>query len=169
MKNSETGSTLQTSDFVDEKFEIIPEKTYVPPKAEPGKPEPGKPVISIELLTDEQVLNFLKGVLTLPHVFLSKIPTRTDEQLMPFCHELNLYCTKKGIDIRTYIFDEFGLIVTGCALGYGYVEDYRKFYKGKKEQTKEEKHLDADYDHAKEVEEKNKQTEEKKEGLKDDI
>jgi len=35
------------------------------------------------------------------------------------------------------------------------LEDYKKFYKGKKEQTKEEKGLENDYEHQKEVDAKN--------------
>lgn len=149
--------------FVDQKFDVVPDFKVIPKGTTQLGTAGAVAKIAVQPLTDEETLGFVKGILSLPHAFIiPKIPQRTDEQLKPFSHELKLYCEKKGIDIREWFFDEFGIIVTGAALAGGYFEDYKKYY-GKKEQTKEDKRLDADYVHAQDVAKKNEEQKEHKE------
>lgn len=108
-------------------------------------------------LTEEESLELIKSLLKLPHLFIvPKIPERTDEQLKPFVKELYLYCQKKQINLRSYIFDEFGLVIAASALGVGYYNDYKVYYKG--DAAKESKKHTDDYQHAIEVDKLNKES-----------
>ncbi len=93
-----------------------------------------------------------ESVASLPSIFFPKVPLRTKEQLTPFNHQFYRYCKKKGINPFEYFFDEFGLAMAGMGLAGGIWRDYKEHYsKNGKEETREEKKLSSDFDHAKKV------------------
>ncbi len=152
-KNSQTGSTAPNSEFVDEKFEVIPVSAPVKPADEQAPESPG--AISLAVADDyseEDLLFITESVVSLPSIFLPKIPLRTKEQIAPFNHQFYRYCKKKGINPFEFFFDEFGLMMAGAGLAGGIYRDYKEHYSnGKKPETKEDKKLASDFEHAKQV------------------
>lgn len=63
-----------------------------------------------------------------------------------FNHEFFLYCERKGIDPRDYLFDELGMAVAGIAIVSFHYTNYKEEYKKPAEQKKKDK-LNADYEH----------------------
>jgi len=139
----------------DEEFRVIPViKSITPTSATmvDGKLQ----VVSQPVLTEDEVTGLLSAVFIMPTMFLPKLPARTPEQIKPFAHELTLYCIKKNINVRDYLFDELGLVLTGVTLGAGMWNDYTKAYpKDTKKQDKVSSKLDADATHRDEVDLKN--------------
>lgn len=63
----------------------------------------------------------IPGMLGNPHL------ERSVEQCTPFGRQLHKYCQKKGIDPSDYVFDEFGLVVTGIGLVGGMWADQKTY------------------------------------------
>ena len=151
---STSGSTARSFEFIDEKFEVIPANAKINQPSDDKAPEaPG----SISALvpddyTEEDVMFITESVVSLPSIFFPKVPLRTKEQIIPFNHQFYRYCKKKGINPFEYFFDEFGLAMAGLGLAGGIWRDYKEQYsKNGKEETREEKKLSSDFEHAKQV------------------
>lgn len=152
--NSTSGSTARSFDFVDEKFEVIPVQAKINQASEEKAPEaPGSIGVSIpDDYTEEDVMFITESVTSLPSIFFPKVPLRTREQITPFNHQFYRYCKKKGINPFEYFFDEFGLAMAGLGLAGEIWRDYQEHYsKNGKEETKQDKKLSSDFDHAKQV------------------
>ena len=159
------GSIVQSSDglkFVDETFgiknvQVKVAKVNIPPeptkKGQPVKPD----VLKALDYTEEDVVQMVEIVCSMPSMYWDKLPVRTPEQIKPFSHQLFLYCVKKKINPWDYFFDEFGLVVTGIGLFGGFYKDYKQEYgKEKDKRTKEEKKLSNDFEHQRMIDEKNR-------------
>ncbi len=154
--SSTNGSTARSFEFIDEKFEVIPVNAKInQPQDEKGPDAPG----SISALvpddyTEEDVMFITESVVSLPSIFFPKVPLRTKEQITPFNHQFYRYCKKKNINPFEYFFDEFGLAMAGMGLAGGIWRDYKEHYsKNGKEETREDKKLSSEFEHAKQVSE----------------
>lgn len=147
------GSTTRSSEFVDEKFEVIPVKAQVNQTEEKAPESQGSISTSVpDDYTEDDVMFITESVASLPSIFLPKIPLRTQDQLIPFNHQFYRYCKKKGINPFEFFFDEFGLFMAGAGLAGGIWRDYKEQYgSGRKEQTREDKKLSAEFEHEKQV------------------
>lgn len=160
---STNGSTAQSSEFVDERFEVIPVPANINQASEEG-PEASGTISSpvSDAYTEEDLIFLTESVVTLPSIIFPKIPPRTKEQIAPFNHQLYLYCKKKGLNPYEYFFDEFGIAMAGLGLAAGIYRDYKENYgNGAKEETRENKKLSSDFDHA------NKVAQQKEQDIKD--
>lgn len=102
--------------------------------------------------TEEDVMFISESVASLPSIFFPKVPLRTKEQVIPFNHQFYRYCKKKGINPFEFFFDEFGLLMAGAGLAGGIWRDYKDNYGStRREETKEDKKLSADFEHEKQV------------------
>jgi len=148
-------------EFVDEKFEVIPVKVSLPLK-DGGAPEKGinQPTGSPAQTADyneQDCMMICSALFSIPSIVYDKIPLRTEKDLTAFNHQLYIYCVRKNINPFDYFFDEFGIVVAGITVCGGIVRDYKKEYgKDRDTRTTAEKKLSNDYDHEKEVAEKNR-------------
>ena len=138
----------QTTDggFEHVKIEVVPHIPS-PAFASPGAFEPtipGSPEYEMggvepqeELITEERMLGIVRTFLvTTPTMFKRPWLAAPDDELLPFVHELTLYCNNHDIDVSEYIGDWFPLAITGVAVGAGVLERHRTH---KKEHTEEKK------------------------------
>jgi len=90
---------------------------------------------------------------TLPCAIWSKLPPIPEEKVKAFNLELYKYCVRKGIDPRDYLFDEFGLVMTGVGIAATHWDNYQQLYgKGAKEKASASNDPGtAAFDHAKEI------------------
>lgn len=153
--NSTTGSTARNFEFVDEKFEVIPVSAKINQASSEEKAPEAPGVVGAPVFddyTEEDVMFITESVTSAPSLFFPKVPLRTREQISPFNHQFYRYCKKKGINPFEYFFDEFGLVMAGLGVVGGIWRDYQEHYsKNGKEETKQDKKLSSDFDHAKQV------------------
>ncbi len=151
--SSTNGSTARSSEFVDEKFEVIHVKAPISQAEEKAPESQGLINTSIpDDYTEEDLMFISESVASLPSIFFPKVPLRTKEQLTPFNHQFYRYCKKKGINPFEFFFDEFGLLMAGAGLAGGIWRDYKDNYgSARKEESKQDKKLSAEYEHEKQV------------------
>ena len=107
------------------------------PGAEPGFGQIVDGVPEEDDMTEERVLAIVRTFLvTTPNIFKKYWLAAPDEELLPFAHELFVYCRNNNIDINDYLGDWFPLAMTGVAVGAGMLGRHR-------EHKKETKTLDA--------------------------
>lgn len=146
--------------FVDQQFQVT-EQQFVPPPppvgADPGDTPPLEGLIPSpastgpDQLIPEDTLWACNILLNeLPAMIYPNMPPRRPEQVEQFNTALIRYCNKHDIDIAAYLFEEIGLMFMIGSLLASYRRDYVEFCKKPKEQAKEDE-LNADYDHAKEL------------------
>ena len=102
-----------------------PAGTFTP--SQPGAPEYDQGGFEQEEpLTEERMLGIVKTFLvTTPNVFKKPWLAVPDEELLPFVHELTLYCNAHDIDPAEYIGDWFPLAMAGVAVGAGALQRHR--------------------------------------------
>lgn len=153
----QTSQTITPSSTVDDSFTVTPVIKEIISAPQDANPVTGQlTLVQPQMMNEDEMTGLLTALLTLPTIIKPKLPPRTPEQIKPFAHELTLYCQKKGINARDYLFDELGLVLTGVTLGAGIYQDYQKAYgKDKIEDKKEDKKLTNDFDNLKRIEEIN--------------
>ena len=148
--------------FVDQSFKVI-DQQFIPPSplagADQGDTSPIEGLIpppgpsDVATLIPDDTIFFVEILLNeLPALIYPNMPPRRPDQIEKFNAALVRYCVKHDIDIAKYLFEEIGLAFMVGGLLASYRRDYVEFCKKPKEQTKEEK-MNADYDHAKELDE----------------
>lgn len=140
----------------DDEFRVIPVIKPITPTTATmvdGKLQ----VVTQSTLSEDEMTGLLSALLAMPVIILPKLTPRTKEQITPFAHELTLYCQKKGINARDYLFDELPIVLTGVTLAATMYQDYKLHYPKdiKKEPSKVNKKLSNDFDHDIEVAKKN--------------
>ena len=102
-----------------------PAGTFTP--SQPGAPEYDQGGFEQEEpLTEERMLGIVKTFLvTTPNVFKKPWLAVPDEELLPFVHELTIYCRNNDIDPAEYIGDWFPLAMAGVAVGAGTLQRHR--------------------------------------------
>lgn len=96
--------------------------------------------IDEELPEDIDIESFkplLNSLINTPSLYFGTWWIRTPEQTDIFATELHIYCQKKGICIRDYIFDELPLLMVGAQLAGGIYSDYTKHKKNEKTKEKD--------------------------------
>lgn len=99
--------------------------------------------IDEELPEDISVESFkpiLNSLINVPALYFGPWWIRSQEQTDIFATELHIYCKKKGINVRDYIFDELPLVMVGAQLAGGIYNDY----KAEKKKIKKESTEDVD-------------------------
>lgn len=66
--------------------------------------------------TEKDCIELSMICVNIPSMFGNPHLERTEAQCTPFGRQLHKYCVKKGIDPSDWVFDEFGLVVTGVGL-----------------------------------------------------
>ena len=64
-------------------------------------------------------------LVTTPNIFKKPWLACPDDELLPFVHELTVYCRNNDIDPSDYIGDWFPLAITGVAVGAGVLSRHR--------------------------------------------
>lgn len=85
--------------------------------------------------TKKDVEDLCEALINLPAIAFGDHLIRTEAQIKPFAKQLYIYCKRKGIDPRDYIFDEIPLIISAGVLARGMWNDHLKH----KEELKKEK------------------------------
>jgi hypothetical protein len=81
--------------------------------------------ISTEDLTEKDCIELTQICVNIPSIFGNPHLERSEAQCTPFGRQLHRYCTKKGIDPSDWVFDEFGMVVTGLGLVGGMWADHK--------------------------------------------
>lgn len=159
-------STPQSSDlkFVDEKFEVIPAPAQIRQPGEdtqgPAGPTSGEPGIrpSVVDYTEDDLMFMSETIWSLPQLVWEKLPDRDPEKLRKWNNQLYRYCVKKGINPFEWFFDELPIAIATIGLAGGAYRDYKEVYgkNGKDTRSEKDKKLSSDYDHEKEIAEKNR-------------
>jgi len=108
----------------------------------PGFVEDGEPAdlnIPEADLTEKDCIELVMLTVNIPGMFGKPHLERTEAQCTPFGRQLHRYCQKKGIDPSDWVFDEFGLVVTGAGLVGGMYADHKAF----KAANKKPRQIDA--------------------------
>lgn len=124
------------ADFSTETIKVVPH-IRTPPAASPGLPEGvapgfvegGEPDLNIPEgdLTEKDCIELTMICVNIPGMFGNPHLERTVEQCTPFGRQLHRYCQKKGIDPSDWVFDEFGLVITGVGLVGGMWADHKTY------------------------------------------
>ena len=125
------------ADFSNEQIRVVPH-IQTPNTASSGLPEgiaPGGFVDTEESdvaipegdLTEKDCIDLAMICVNIPSMFGNPHLERTEAQCTPFGRQLHRYCLKKGIDPSDYVFDEFGLVVTGVGLVGGMWADQKAY------------------------------------------
>ena len=139
-----TGTGEQTFTPGEIKVDEKPEVEVAQGMGSTDEPSEGEGVDE-ELPEDISVESFkplLNSLINVPGLYFGAWWARTPEQTDIFATELHIYCQKKGINIRDYIFDELPLIMVGAQLAGGIWNDY----KAEKNKTKKESTEEVDKD-----------------------
>jgi hypothetical protein len=78
-------------------------------------------------LTEKDCIELTMICVNIPGLFGNPHLERSEAQCTPFGRQLHRYCQKKGIDPADYVFDEFGLVITGIGLVGGMWADHKTF------------------------------------------
>jgi hypothetical protein len=146
--------TIGTSS--DQEIQIIP-ITAILPSSEPQaaiQPNPDGYSAGVVTFGEDDLMILSDSVInTLPCAIWSKLPPIPKEKVEAFNLELYKYCVRKGIDPRDYLFDEFGLVMTGVGIAATHWDNYQLYYgKGAKEKASASNDPGtAAFDHAKEI------------------
>ena len=143
-----TVDTVDTINTIDKKVET--NITYTPKEINVDEVPVGNiPQIGISEETGEELSEelpedislesfqpLLNSLINVPGLYFGTWWIRTPEQTDIFAKELYVYCQKKGINIREYMFEELPLLLVGAQLAGGIYSDY-KLQKPKKEKEKD--------------------------------
>lgn len=113
---------------------------------QPGTPgyEMGSVEPQEELITEERMLGIVRTFLvTTPNLFKRPWLAAPDDELLPFVHELTLYCNAHDISPEDYLGDWFPLAITGVAVGAGVLERHRTHKKETGAVGKKDKNFDS--------------------------
>ena len=112
---------------------------------------------------EEDLMLLSSGIWSMPGMIFNRLEPLSEEQVKGWNRQLYLYCQKKGIDPFSYLFDEFGLLLSTVTLGAGIFRDYQDKYpkNQKRELTSKERMKEGveDYEHHKDVEREAQQKE----------
>lgn len=86
----------------------------------------------------ESLKALINSGVNIPALYCGTWFIRTQEQTDLFATELYYYCEKKGINLRDWIFDEFGLLLAAINLAGGIYGDYKEFKKNEAKKKEEE-------------------------------
>ena len=111
--------------------------------------------INEELPEDISLEDFqplLNSFINVPGLYFGTWWVRSREQTDIFAKELHIYCQKKGINIRDYMFDELPLLMVGAQLAGGIYSDYKteKAKKKKPEDKVDDGRLPGHMEHTEE-------------------
>ena len=97
----------------------------------------------------------LNSFINVPGLYFGAWWARSREQTDIFAKELHIYCQKKSINIRDYMFDELPLLMVGAQLAGGIYSDYKteKAKKKKPEDKVDDGRLPGHKEHTEEKEE----------------
>lgn len=87
-------------------------------------------------LSEKDCIELTHICVNIPSLFGQTHLERSEAQCTPFGRQLHKYCLKKGIDPSDWVFDEFGLVVTGLGLVGGMWSDHKAFKAAKKKPPK---------------------------------
>ncbi len=132
-----TGSPPRSlGDFSTEQIKVVPH-IRVPTAGSQGLPvgmapelpagDPADLNIPEGDLTEKDCIELTMICVNIPGMFGNPHLERSEAQCTPFGRQLHRYCQKKGIDPSDYIFDEFGMVVTGVGLVGGMWADHKAF------------------------------------------
>lgn len=124
------------AEFSNEKIAVSPHARAnltaspgVPEAVAPGgyveEPEPAAVAIDGASLTEADCIELSMICVNIPSMFGNPHLERSEAQCTPFGRQLYKYCLKKGIDPADWVFDEFGLVVTGVGLIGGMWSDHK--------------------------------------------
>lgn len=78
-------------------------------------------------LTEKDCIDLVMLTVNIPGLFGNPHLERSEAQCTPLGRQLYRYCIKKGIDPSDYVFDEFGIMVTGVGLVGGMWADHKAY------------------------------------------
>lgn len=136
-----SAETYNLTDFSTEQIKIVPHiRTQntaaqdLPIGIAPDNLDAEDIEIPVADLSEKDCVDLVMLTVNIPGMFGNPHLERSEAQCTPFGRQLHRYCQKKGIDPADYIFDEFGLAVTGAALIGGIWADHKAHKAGKKKQ-----------------------------------
>lgn len=150
-KKREETQKIGGNEFIDEKFNIVPVKAVIPDIKK------DTPTVETQKFSEADLFSLSETATSLlPCLIWQKLTPVPKPMIETFNHEFYLYCVRKGIDPRDYLFDELGIAISAYIIGSFHYKNYRSAYITSKDQKTEDK-LNIDHAHKLDIDTKNEE------------